>query len=129
MPEWEFVARVVEQADCGWMLDVNNIFVSSINHGFDPTEYLDAVPADRVVQIHLAGHSVMEGYRLDTHDAPVCDEVWELYSYVIERIGPVSTLVEWDGHIPEWERLSEEAQRARELRDSAVAKWEAARGE
>ena len=128
MPEWEFVARVVQEADCGVMLDVNNIFVSSINHGFDPIEYIDAVPGDRVVQIHLAGHSIMEGYRLDTHDAPVCDEVWELYSYTIERIGPVSTLVEWDGHIPEWERLAEEAAQARELRDAAAAKWEASRG-
>lgn len=128
MPEWEFVARVVEEGDCGVMLDVNNIFVSSINHGFDPTEYIDAIPGDRVVQIHLAGHSIMEGYRLDTHDHPVCDEVWDLYRYTIERIGSVSTLIEWDGHIPSWERLSEEAAHARELRSQAVAAREAAGG-
>lgn len=128
MPEWEFVARVVSEADCAVMLDVNNVFVSSINHGFDPVTWLDAIPADRVVQIHLAGHSVMDGYRLDTHDAPVCDEVWELYAHVIERIGPVSTLVEWDGNIPEWSRLVEERDRAAEVRAAAVARWEAAGG-
>jgi len=127
MPEWEFVARVVTEADCGWMLDINNIFVSSINHGFDPIEYLDAVPTDRVVQIHLAGHTIKEGYRLDTHDHAVCDEVWDLYAYAIERIGPVSTLVEWDGNIPEWDRLSEEAATARALRATAVERWEARR--
>lgn len=128
MPEWEFVARVVDEADCGIMLDVNNVFVSSINHGFDPVTYLDALPADRVVQIHLAGHSIMEGYRLDTHDAPVCDEVWDLYRHVVERIGAVSTLVEWDGHIPSWERLADEATRARELRAAAAAARERALG-
>jgi uncharacterized protein len=124
IPEPEFVAELVERADIGWMLDVNNVFVSSVNHGFDPKRYLDLVPADRVVQIHLAGHSVMEGYRLDTHDAPVCDEVWELYRYAIERLGPIPTLIEWDGDIPTWERLSEEAARARRLRAEAVAVWE-----
>lgn len=120
MPEWDFVSELVERADIGLMLDVNNVFVSSINHGFDPKVYLDAIPHDRVVQIHLAGHSVMEGYRLDTHDAPVCDEVWELYRYAIGRIGSVSTLIEWDGNIPTWERLSEEAARARALRSEAL---------
>lgn len=124
MPEVEFVAELCERADVGWMLDVNNVFVSAVNHGLDARAYLDAVPADRVVQVHLAGHSVREGYRLDTHDAPVCDEVWELYRYAIERIGPVSTLVEWDGNIPAWDRLAEEADVARRLRAEAVAVWE-----
>ncbi len=128
MPEWEFMSRLVEQADIGWMLDVNNIYVSSINHGFDPMTYLENVPADRVVQIHLAGHSIMDGYRLDTHDAPVCDAVWDLYRAAIERIGPVSTLVEWDGNIPSWERLSEEAAHARRVRDQATAVWQASHG-
>jgi uncharacterized protein len=127
LTEWDFVAALAERADCGILLDVNNVFVSSVNHGFDPTAYLDAIPADRVVQIHLAGHSVMEGYRLDTHDAPVCDEVWALYRAVIERIGPVSTLIEWDGNLPSWERLAEEAAAAQAVRDEAVAVW-AARG-
>jgi uncharacterized protein (UPF0276 family) len=127
MPEWDFVGELVERADIGLMLDVNNVFVSSINHGFDPREYLDAIPHDRVVQIHLAGHSILEGYRLDTHDAPVCDEVWALYRYAVERIGPVSTLIEWDGNIPSWERLAEEAATARALRAEAVAAWEGRR--
>lgn len=117
MPEWAFIAELAERADIALLLDVNNVFVSSINHGFDPEHYLDQIPADRVVQIHLAGHSVREGYRLDTHDAPVCDEVWALYAHAIERLGPVSTLIEWDGNIPSWERLAEEAARARALRD------------
>lgn len=125
MTEWEFVAALAERADCGILLDVNNVFVSSVNHGFDPMAYLDAIPTDRVVQIHLAGHSVMDGYRLDTHDAPVCDEVWALYEAVIERIGPVSTLIEWDGNLPGWERLAEEAAAARAIRERAVAVWEA----
>jgi uncharacterized protein (UPF0276 family) len=120
MPEWEFIDLVCERADCGLMFDVNNIFVSSINHGFDPKDYVDGIPHDRVVQIHLAGHSIMEGYRLDTHDAPVCDEVWELYRYAIEKIGSVSTLVEWDGNIPTWDRLAEEAARARTIRDEVL---------
>jgi len=123
MPEWDFLADVVERADCGILLDVNNIFVSSVNHGFDPMEYLDSIPTERVVQIHLAGHSIMEGYRLDTHDAPVCDEVWEIYERAIERIGPVSTLVEWDGNIPDFARLQEEAEKARTVRNRALQTW------
>ncbi len=124
-PEAEFLAEVAERADVGILLDVNNVFVSSINHGFDPRAYLDVLPADRVVQIHLAGHSIREGYRLDTHDAPVCDEVWGLYREVIERLGPIPTLVEWDDQLPSWERLAEEAAAARRIRDEAVAVWEA----
>ena len=124
MPEWEFVSELVERADIGWLLDVNNVYVSSVNHGFDPRRYLDAVPADRIVQIHLAGHTVKDGYRLDSHDRPVCDEVWDLYRHAIERMGPVPTLVEWDGDIPGWERLAEEAARARTVRSRAVAVWE-----
>jgi uncharacterized protein (UPF0276 family) len=120
MTEWEFLGELVERADCAVLLDVNNVFVSSVNHGFDPVEYLDAVPADRVVQIHLAGHSIQpEGYRLDTHDHPVCDEVWELYAHTIRRLGSVTTLIEWDGNIPTFERLAEEAARARAVRTEA----------
>ena len=120
VPEWEFVCEVLERADCALLLDVNNVFVSSVNHGFDPMVYLEAMPHDRVVQIHLAGHSIMDGYRLDTHDHPVCDEVWELYRQAILRCGSVSTLVEWDGDIPSFQRLSEEADRARRIRDEAL---------
>ncbi len=121
MPEWEFLADVVERADCGVLLDVNNVYVSAMNHGFDAHTYLDAVPADRVVQIHLAGHSVKAKYRLDTHDGPVCDEVWALYQRVIHRIGSVSTLIEWDDQLPSFARLQEEAALARRLRAEALA--------
>lgn len=120
MTEWDFLTQVVERADCGLLLDVNNIYVSAVNHGFDPNDYLDALPLDRVVQVHLAGHSIKDGYRLDTHDAPVCDDVWELYARLIGKIGRVSTLIEWDGKIPSFERLQQEAQRAREVRDAAL---------
>lgn len=120
MTEWAFVAELLERADCAMLLDVNNVFVSSVNHGFDAAAYIDGLPLDRVVQIHLAGHSVMDGYRLDTHDAPICDEVLDLYAYTVARTGPVSTLIEWDGNIPTWERLAEEAGRVRALRDRAL---------
>jgi len=116
MPEWEFLARIAEEADCALLLDVNNVFVSSENHGFDPREYLAALPTDRVVQIHLAGHSVLETHRLDTHDHPVCEEVWALYGEVSRTLGPVTTLIEWDEHIPPFSRLQEEAATARRLR-------------
>lgn len=120
VPEWQFLTQVVEGADCGILLDVNNIFVSSVNHGFEPLEYIDNIPLDRVMQIHLAGHSIQEGYRLDTHDGPVCDEVWDLYAAIIERMGSVSTLIEWDGNVPSFARLQEEANRARTIRDAAL---------
>ncbi len=126
MPEWEFLSRIVDAADCAIMLDVNNIFVSSHNHGFDPVEFLDALPHDRVVQIHLAGHMIADnGHRLDTHDHPVCDEVWDLYRRAIRHCGPVSTLIEWDDHIPSWERLSQEAATARRIRQEVLAEREA----
>lgn len=120
MSEVEFMATLVERADIGWMLDVNNVFVSACNHGFSAEDYIDAVPADRVIQIHLAGHSIRDGYRLDTHDGPVCDEVWALYRRTIAKMGSIPTLVEWDGEIPAWERLAAEAARAREMRAEAA---------
>ncbi|MCK6518458.1 DUF692 domain-containing protein, partial [Myxococcota bacterium] len=119
MPEAEFVAALCERADCALLLDVNNVFVSSVNHGFEPGQYIRTLPLDRVVQVHLAGHSIREGFRLDTHDHPVCDEVWALYAALIGRIGPVSTLIEWDDQIPSFERLQAEAEAARAVRDQA----------
>lgn len=120
MTEWDFLAEIVERADCAILLDVNNVYVSAHNHGFSAETYLDAIPADRVVQIHLAGHTLKdEGYRLDTHDAEVCDDVWRLYARTIARIGPRSTLVEWDDHIPPFERLAAEAARARATAEGA----------
>ncbi len=112
MTEWEFLNEVVERADCGILLDVNNIYVSSRNHGFNPYEYINAVPPERVAQIHIAGHSKFEKYILDTHDHPVIDPVWKLYERAIERAGPTPTLLEWDDRIPSFEELHAEAQKA-----------------
>ena len=103
MPEWEFLAAVAERADCGILLDVNNVYVSAMNHGFAPEAYVDGIPAARVGQIHLAGHSDHGTHLLDTHDAAVVPAVWELYRYALRRLGRVSTLVEWDDRIPELE--------------------------
>jgi uncharacterized protein len=112
MTEWEFLNEVVERADCGILLDVNNIYVSSQNHNFDPRQYIEAVPAERVAQIHIAGHSKFEKYILDTHDHPVLDPVWSLYSRAIERCGPTATLLEWDDHIPSFDEVHAEALKA-----------------
>jgi uncharacterized protein (UPF0276 family) len=112
MTEWEFLNEVVHTADCGILLDVNNIYVSSQNHGFDPMEYVNAVAADRVAQIHIAGHSKLEKYTLDTHDHPVLDPVWKLYARAIERVGPTATLLEWDDNIPSFDEVHREALKA-----------------
>lgn len=110
--EWDFLSEVARRADCGILLDVNNIYVSARNHGFDPLRYLDAIPGDRIGQIHLAGHSDKGKYLLDTHDHPVTDPVWELYRETVRRFGRISTLIEWDDHIPELEVLVAESRRA-----------------
>lgn len=112
MTEWEFLNEVVERADCGILLDVNNIYVSSQNHGFDPHAYVNSVPSDRVAQIHIAGHSKFEKYILDTHDHPVLDPVWRLYARAIERCGPTATLLEWDDSIPSFDEVHAEALKA-----------------
>ena len=112
MTEWEFLNEVVERADCGILLDVNNIYVSSRNHNFDPREYLNAVPTERVAQIHIAGHSKFEKYILDTHDHPVIGPVWKLYEQAIGRFGPTPTLLEWDDRIPSFEEVHAEAHKA-----------------
>ncbi len=118
MTEWEFLTEVVEQADCGILLDVNNIYVSSRNHGFDPVAYLDAIPAHRVGQIHLAGHSKFERYLLDTHDHPVIDPVWKLYAHATRRCGVTATLLEWDDRIPSFDEVHAEALKAHRYIDA-----------
>jgi hypothetical protein len=112
MTEWEFLNEVVEQADCGILFDVNNVYVSSVNHEFDPLVYVNAIPAERVAQIHIAGHSKYEKYILDTHDHPVIDPVWKLYERAIERCGYTPTLLEWDDHIPSFDEVHDEALKA-----------------
>ncbi len=123
MTEWEFLNEVVERADCGILLDVNNIYVSSRNHGFDPSEYLNAVPCGRIAQIHLAGHSKFKKYLLDTHDHPVIEPVWKLYEQAISRFGPTPTLLEWDDRIPSFEEVHGEALKARKyMPETAMVK-------
>jgi hypothetical protein len=112
MTEWEFLCEVVERADCGILLDVNNIYVSAKNHGFDPLVYVDHVPVERVAQIHIAGHTNYERYILDTHDHPVLDPVWNLYAHAIARIGRTATLLEWDDRIPSFDEVHREALKA-----------------
>ncbi|MCK6531784.1 MAG: DUF692 domain-containing protein [Polyangiaceae bacterium] len=121
MPEWEFVSAIAEAADIGLLFDVNNVYVSAYNHGFDPSEFVRSVPHERIVQIHLAGHDNLGRYIIDTHGGHVIDPVWELYRETIERTGPVSTLIEWDDRIPEFPVLAAEAERARRVRAEAVA--------
>jgi uncharacterized protein (UPF0276 family) len=121
MPEHAFLAEVAEQADCGVLLDVNNVFVSAYNHGFDANAYIDGIPPERVLQIHVAGHANKGPYLLDTHGDHVCADVWELYRRAIRRCGAVSTLVEWDTDVPAWEVLSAEAERARVIRSEVLA--------
>jgi hypothetical protein len=117
MPEWEFVARIAEEADCGLLCDVNNIYVSSFNHGFDPAVYVDALPHERIVQYHLAGHTNYGRYIIDTHSDHVIDAVWELYRRAVKKTGDVSTLIEWDDDIPEFDVLLAEADKARVIRE------------
>jgi uncharacterized protein (UPF0276 family) len=113
MTEWEFLNEVVERADCGILLDVNNIYVSSRNHSFDPFVYLNSVPAERVAQIHIAGHTKYQKFILDTHDHPVIDPVWALYARAIEMAGPTPTLLEWDDRIPSFNEVHREALKAK----------------
>lgn len=115
MTEWEFVREVCEQADCGLLLDVNNVFVNSVNHGFDPEVYLKSLPVERIGQIHLAGHSREGEILVDTHDGPVCDEVWNLFRLSVSLFGAVSTMVEWDAKIPEFPVLLAEIKKADDI--------------
>jgi hypothetical protein len=115
MTEGEFLAAVSREADCGILLDLNNLFVNAHNHGDDADAAVDALDPLRVFQIHLAGPSASGALLIDTHDHPVRDEVWALYERSLAKLGPVSTLIEWDDAIPPWERVALEAARAREI--------------
>lgn len=115
MSEWAFLRQVAEQADCLLLLDVNNIYVSGINHGFDPIEFLNHLPVERVQQIHLAGHSDHGDYIVDTHDHPVAEPVWDLYRYACTRFGDVATMIERDDDIPALSVLIAELDRARAI--------------
>ena len=128
LTEWEFLVRIAERADCLILLDVNNIYVSAVNHEFDPLEYLNAIPPERVQQIHLAGHEDHGSYLVDTHDHPVRDEVWELYAAALRRCGAVSTMIERDDHIPPLAELCAELDLARSLAARVRAAAPLARG-
>ena len=114
MPEWEFLTRVADEANCGILLDVNNVYVSSINHEFDPHEYLRNIPHQRIVQCHLAGHADCGTHRIDTHDREVLDPVWELYREVHQKTGGISTLLEWDANIPPFDVMHAEVLKAKQ---------------
>lgn len=116
MPEWEFLARLAEEADCGLLLDVNNVYVSSFNHRFNPIEYIDAIPADRVVQYHLAGHTHKGTHIIDTHSDHAIDAVWKLYAHAVKRTGRVATLYEWDEDVPAFDVVLKEARKADKFR-------------
>jgi uncharacterized protein (UPF0276 family) len=126
--EWEFLTRLTEETGCKLLLDVNNVYVSGRNHDFDPREYLRSIPAERVQQFHLAGHTDLGTHCIDTHDGRVVEQVWELYREAVGLTGPVSTLLEWDARIPAFEEVHAEAERARS-QGAGVRGREAVEGE
>jgi uncharacterized protein (UPF0276 family) len=121
LSEWEFLAQVSEQADCGILLDVNNVFVSSRNNGWDPCDYLDRLPRSRIREIHVAGHQDAAGLLIDTHEGPVPESVWGVYRAALRRFGSVPTIVEWDKGVPSLETMLAECERA-----ALIARQEAA---
>jgi hypothetical protein len=115
MSEADFTAEVARRADCGLLVDINNIYVSARNHGFDARAFIDAMPVEHVAQFHLAGHLDRGDILIDTHEGQVIDEVWKLYQYAVEKLGRVATLIEWDTGVPELETLLAESEKARTL--------------
>jgi len=122
LTEWEFLRAVSEQADCNILLDVNNVYVSSVNHGFDPLDYLRALPCSRIRQIHLAGHSNNGNHLIDTHDQPICEEVWQLYGEAVQLFGAVPAMIERDDNIPPLAELVDELDMARRVAGAALSR-------
>lgn len=122
MTEWEFLSEIANRADCFILLDINNIYVSAFNHGFDSETYLNHIPVNRVQQFHLAGHMNCGEYIIDTHDHPVIKEVWELYAKAINRFGDISTMIERDDHIPTFEELWQELDYAKKIKQTSLSK-------
>ncbi|ARU90522.1 DUF692 domain-containing protein [Pseudomonas sp. M30-35] len=118
--EWEFLSELTAITGCDLLLDVNNVYVSARNHGFDPWTYISSLPVDKIRQLHLAGHTDYGTYVIDTHDHPVCDPVWQLYERTIKHLGPVATMIERDDHYPPFAELMAELQKARELGAKAL---------
>ncbi|NKB47259.1 MAG: DUF692 family protein [Legionellales bacterium] len=121
MSEWEFLTQVACRADCRILLDINNVYVNAFNHGFDAEQYLAAIPVDRVQQFHLAGHLNQHTHIIDTHNQTVIEPVWDLYRLAVQRFGRVSTLIEWDAEIPEWDILSAQAKKAQVIAERVWA--------
>lgn len=115
MTEWEFLSELTRRTGCWLLFDVNNVYVSAFNHGYDPKKFLEGIPEDRVIQFHLAGHSDADTHLIDTHDHPVCDAVFDLYRHALKRFGPVSTMIERDDNIPPLNELLDELNRARAI--------------
>jgi len=120
IPEWEFLAETARRTGCRLLLDVNNVYVSAFNHDFRATDYIDAIPRESVAYVHLAGHEHNKTYIIDTHDHPVVEDVWNLYAYAIQRLGPVATMIERDAKIPPLEELTQELAHARKVADAAL---------
>ncbi|MBK7613843.1 MAG: DUF692 domain-containing protein [Vitreoscilla sp.] len=125
MGEAEFIGELLQRADCELLLDVNNVYVSAVNHGFDARAYIDAIPPQRVRQVHLAGHEVTDEGLIDTHDHPVCDAVWDLYRHTVQRLGAVPTMIERDDRIPPLTELVAELDTARRIATEALQTSEA----
>lgn len=121
MTEWDFVSEIARRSGCGILLDINNIYVNANNHHFNPDDYLNGIPLELVGEMHLAGHTRENGYLLDTHSAPVCKDVWQLYRRAVARFGPIPTLVEWDSDIPPLSVLLNEAEKAQFIMDGYYA--------
>ncbi|MEW6463420.1 DUF692 domain-containing protein [Ectopseudomonas khazarica] len=115
MSEWQFLSALCELSGCELLLDINNVYVSARNHGFEPWDFISALPTERIRQFHLAGHHDYGDYLIDTHDHPVCDPVWQLYRRTLAHLGPVSTLLERDDHLPPLDELLSELQQARRI--------------
>lgn len=128
MREWEFLSEIVNRADCGLLLDINNVYVSSRNHDFNPLDYLNGIPHERVAQIHLAGHSVQDdGFLIDTHSTAVCDDVWTLYEWYTQKSGCRSTMIERDENIPQWAELEKEILKIRHIQEASHGRHLSAR--
>ncbi len=117
MSENEFIIELLNKSDCGLLLDINNVYVSSVNHQFNPHKYLSSLPTERIGQIHLAGHSIADDHLIDTHDTAVCDDVWALYKFSIEQFGIKNSMIERDGNIPEWDELEIEIYKMKEIQN------------
>jgi uncharacterized protein (UPF0276 family) len=118
MTEWEFVKEIAERADCGILLDINNIYVSGRNHNFNPMDYLSALPKSRIAQMHLAGHIESHGVLIDTHSTAICPDVWTLYSQANQLFPDVTTMIERDDDIPEWKELENELLKLTRIRNA-----------